>query len=132
MSLDYIFVPTKKPVMELQSILELDDEISHSIDESHRHLKSFFPGFVFEMGLGQHIREPIFCEARINSSSIHVSMKGDGDILKIIDRASVVAADNNFATLDAQSSELYCMDRAKDIDYLGWYKSVRNQYKENT
>lgn len=132
MSLDFIFVATSRPIEQLESISELNEEFFYEEQQLEEFLKKFFPEFIIEGGIGKSRDEQICFEFHFSPSSIHVGLKGDGNIFSVLDRACTIAADCGFALVDVQLSELYFKDRASNQKYLDWYDDVRIQYEQYT
>lgn len=122
MSLDFVLVKAKGVV---NSIGKLEQDSSFLRSNYKAYAEQLFPGLIWQaddtailVGAG------IFIEVSLSDVTLHLSLRGRGDILTAISQIAVEAAMAGIVVIDVQTSDILAVEAARASDYLSWYRSI--------
>jgi hypothetical protein len=124
MSLDYIFISSSVPVDEIEDLISFKPNENNG-EEFYKTLPPIlFPNFNFSNDMGINKASNLFCEISPSEHGLSVYMRGDGEIVRVIEIASAIAAEKQIATIDMQSSEIFLPNLELNETYQDWYRKV--------
>lgn len=122
MSLDFVLVKAKGVV---NSIGELEQDSSFSRANYKAYAEQLFPGLIWQAddtaivgGAG------MFIEVSLSDATLHLGLRGRGDILIAISKIAVEAAMAGIVVIDVQTSDILTVEALRSSDYLSWYRSI--------
>lgn len=122
MSLDFVLVKAKGVV---NSIGELEQDSSFSRANYKAYAVQLFPGLIWQAddtaivgGAG------MFIEVSLSDATLHLGLRGRGDILTVISKIAVEAAMAGIVVIDVQTSGILTVEALHASDYLSWYRSI--------
>ncbi|WP_444919618.1 hypothetical protein ACJJID_11515 [Microbulbifer sp. CnH-101-G] len=124
MSIDYIFLPSKKAADEVLTLEDIEVIEDYGKSKLEVLAKKLFPDFKFENELGRNSSRDISCELYVTEGSIHTGMSGKGDICREIARAVEIASVHYLIAIDIQTTELLKPGVSFGSAYSSWYKKV--------
>jgi hypothetical protein len=121
-SLDFILV---KPKVMAISLSDLEPDESFGKADFRAAAEALF-GVVDWQADGSGIvrGEDVSVELRASESSLHVSVRGRGDIVGLMRRVASDGLPRGLVVIDVQVSEILEPGEGEDPDYVNWYRSV--------
>ncbi len=121
MSLDFVLVKAKRVV---NSIDELEQDSSFARSNYKTYAEQLFPGLIWQAedtaivgGAG------MFIEVSLSDATLHLGLRGRGDILTAISKIAVEAAMAGIVVIDVQTSDILAVENSRASDYFSWYRS---------
>ncbi|EOZ3197907.1 MULTISPECIES: hypothetical protein [Yersiniaceae] len=122
MSLDFVLV---KATGVVNSIGELEQDSSFARSNYKAYAEQLFPGLIWQAddtaivgGAG------IFIEVSLSDVTLHLSLRGRGDIQTAISKIAIEAAMAGIVVIDVQMSDILAVEALRASDYLSWYRSI--------
>jgi hypothetical protein len=66
----------------------------------------------------------MFIEVSLSDATLHLGLRGCGDILTAISKIAVEAAMADIVVIDVQTSDILTVEALRSSDYLSWYRSI--------
>lgn len=122
MSLDFVLVKAKRVV---NSIGELEQDGSFARSNYKAYAEQLFPGIIWQAEDTDIVGgSGMFIEVSLSDATLHLGLRGRGDILTAISKIAVEAAMAGIVVIDVQTSDILAVEALHASDYLSWYRSI--------
>lgn len=122
MSLDYLLI---KPLRPCKALIDVEEDQSVGSAGYRKLADMLFP--FARWGSPTHgiqRTELDSLELTVSDAALHISWRGEGNVVAVMSQIAATAAPSGFALVDVQCSEFFLPEEAKNAGYLEWYKSI--------